>query len=156
RVAVAGYDRVRLSVLPVDEAPVRSAEPHRVLDEAIEDRLEIEGRAADELENLAGGRLLGQRLGEVAVADLQFFEGPDVLDGDYGLVREGLEEGDLPVAEGPHLGTADVDGADGTTVFADQRHAQDRAVTHEPRVGASLREFVALGLHIGDMHGLSV
>ena len=40
---------------------------------------------------------------EVAVAFLQFFEQPHVLDGDHGLVGEGFEQLDLRRGEGTHL-----------------------------------------------------
>ncbi len=60
----------------------------------------------------AGGRLLIQRLGDLAVArlklgvaPLQFLEQPGVLDGDDGLVRERLQQGDLAVGERPALRT---------------------------------------------------
>ena len=49
--------------LAVDEPLVRATEPHRALDEARQHRLEVEGRAADDLEDLAGGRLPCERLG---------------------------------------------------------------------------------------------
>ncbi len=81
--------------LAVDEPLVRAAEPHRALDEARQHRLEVEGRAADDLEDLAGRRLLLERLGEVVVARLELREEADVLDGDDGLVGEGLEQLDL-------------------------------------------------------------
>ena len=45
--------------------------------------------------NLTRRRLLLQRLGEIAVAFLQFLEQPHVLDGDHRLVGEGLEQRDL-------------------------------------------------------------
>ena len=45
----------------------------------------------DDAQDLAGRRLLLQRLGEFAVARLQLLEQPRVLDGDDGLVGEGLE-----------------------------------------------------------------
>ena len=52
-------------------------------------------RAADDPQDLAGGRLLLQRLGEVVVARLQLLEQPHVLDRDDRLVGEGLEQRDL-------------------------------------------------------------
>ena len=44
-------------------------------------------------------RLLLERLGQLAVPSLEFLEQSHVLDGDHGLVGEGLEQGDLPVRE---------------------------------------------------------
>ena len=53
------------------------------------------GERRDDPQDLAGGGLLLQRLGEVAVARLELREEPDVLDGDDGLIGEGLEQLDL-------------------------------------------------------------
>ena len=49
------------------------------------------------MEDLIRRRLLLQGFGEVAVARLELVEEADVLDGNDGLVGEGLEEGDLPL-----------------------------------------------------------
>ena len=66
------------------------AQPDRVLGQRLEDRLEIEGGPADHLEQLARRRLLLERHPQLAVASLQLGEQADVLDGDDGLVGEGL------------------------------------------------------------------
>ena len=50
----------------------------------------IAGRAADDLQHLGSRRLLLQRFGEVARALMQLVEQPRVLDGDDGLIGEGL------------------------------------------------------------------
>ena len=52
--------------------------------------IEIEGRAADDLEHLGGGGLLLQQFGEIVGALAQFVEQPGVLDGDNGLRGEVL------------------------------------------------------------------
>ena len=59
------------------------------------------GELGDDPQDLAGRRLLLEGLGEVAVARLELLEQADVLDGDDGLVGEGLEQGDLAVRERP-------------------------------------------------------
>ena len=51
------------------------------------------------LKNFTRRRLLLQRFGDFTIALLQFFEQPDVLDGDHGLVGEGLEVADLRLRE---------------------------------------------------------
>ena len=66
------------------------AESARVLDDRVEDRLLVGRRARDHAQDLAGRRLLLQRLGEVGVLGLQLGEQPRVLDGDGRLVGEGL------------------------------------------------------------------
>jgi hypothetical protein len=60
--------------------------------DSIQYRLNVGGGASDDPENLARGRLLLERFGEVAVAFLQFLKEPDVLDRDDGLVGKGLEQ----------------------------------------------------------------
>src|SRR5262249_23239658 len=53
-----------LTLEPPDSTVLRAAEPHRVFDQRLEDWLEIERRAADDLEDLARRRLLLLRLGQ--------------------------------------------------------------------------------------------
>ena len=79
----------------------RPADPYRALDDGVEDRLHVRLREP----------LITRRISAVAVcrssdsvssrvARLQLLEQPHVLDGDDGLVGEGLQERDLPVREG--------------------------------------------------------
>ena len=46
---------VNLAFPPENHRLVRATEPHRGLDERVKHRLQIKGRAADDLEDLAGG-----------------------------------------------------------------------------------------------------
>ena len=55
------------------------------LDNGIQHRLHVRRRAADDAEHLGCRRLMLQGLAQFGVALLQFFEQPDVLDGDNGL-----------------------------------------------------------------------
>src|SRR5262249_7384863 len=64
---------------------VRVAEAHCRLDQRIEHRFQIEGRATDDLEHVGGSRLLLQRLA-------QLIEQARVLDGNYGLGGEILHQ----------------------------------------------------------------
>ena len=79
---------------------VGTAEPGRQLDQRFEHDLQIERRAADDLEHVGSRRLLFQRFGEIVGALTQFVEQPRVLDGDDGLGGEVLHQLDLPVGEG--------------------------------------------------------
>ena len=88
----------------------------------IQHRLEIGGRAGDDPQHLAGGRLLLQRLGEIAVAILQLLEQARVLDGDDRLISECLQQGDLRVREGLHLLTANHDGANWRALAQQRGH----------------------------------
>ena len=56
----------------------------------VEDRLQIECRAADDLEDVRGGSLLLQRV-------LCFVEQPHILDRNHSLIGEGFEELNLRV-----------------------------------------------------------
>src|SRR5215467_9039399 len=63
-------------------------------------------------------------VGERAILLLEFGEQSHVLDGDDGLVGEGLEEGDLIVTK--RVGFAHADRADGTALF--EHRDEDRSV----------------------------
>ena len=87
-----------------------------LLEDRVEHRLDIRRRAADDAQDLAGGGLLLERGGQVAVARLELSEQAHVLDGDHGLVGEGLEQLDLGVGEQAGLGAAHRDRADHSSV----------------------------------------
>ena len=63
----------------------------------VQHRLNIRRRAGDDAQDFARRGLLLQRL-------FEFLEQPNVLDGNYGLVGEGLEKLDLCWGEGVYLG----------------------------------------------------
>ena len=71
------------------------------LRDRVEDRLGVGRRAGDRPQDLAGRRLLLERLGQLPVPRLELREQPHVLDRDHRLVGEGLEERDLLVGERP-------------------------------------------------------
>ena len=66
--------------------------PRGALDNGVEYRLHVRGRAADDAEHLGGRRLMLQRLAQFRVALLEFLEQAHVLDGDHGLIGEGFQE----------------------------------------------------------------
>ena len=68
RVSVARRHAIDIAVLPVHEALVGAAESHRALEQVFEDRLQVEGRAADDLEHVGRRSLLLQRFGELRPA----------------------------------------------------------------------------------------
>src|SRR5713101_7952319 len=103
-----GDEENRVAVAPEYPAKDRVTQSHRVSHDRVEDRLDVGRRLADDPQDLARRRLLlegladlGVRLSERPVLLLKLREQPDVLDGDNGLVGEGLEQGDLVVGEGP-------------------------------------------------------
>src|SRR5829696_8288938 len=86
-----------------DRRSVRLAKSSCRFDERIENRLEIESRAADDLEHVGRGSLLLQRLAQVVGALAQFVEQARVLDGDDRLIGEGGDQLDLPLGERANL-----------------------------------------------------
>ena len=89
----------------MDGCPIRLAQLCGKLNQRIEHRLQIEGRAADDFEHVGGGGLLLQQFA-------QLVEQPRVLDGDDGLAGEILDQLDLLVAERADFLAVDDDGAD--------------------------------------------
>src|SRR5207342_1838747 len=87
------FSRVSMGCFEVEGFALRSAYRHRVRlaqlggrpDEGIEHRLEVEGRAADDLEHVGGGGLLLERFA-------QLVEQARVLYGDDGLGGEVLHQ----------------------------------------------------------------
>ena len=71
------------------------AQARRSLDDRVEHRLQVDRRAADDAEHLAGRSLVFERLLQLALARLLLLEQPRVLDGDDGLVGERGGECDL-------------------------------------------------------------
>src|SRR5262249_49027508 len=65
--------------------------------------------ATDRTQHFTRGRLPGERPGQLCVAHLKLLEQPDVLDGDDGLVREGLEQLDFAFVIGLHMSSRDSD-----------------------------------------------
>src|SRR5262249_3927572 len=74
-------------------------DPCRALNDSIQDRLHVRGRAANDAKHLCRCRLMLQRLAQFRIALLDLLEQPHVLDSDAGLVGEGFEEGYLLIRE---------------------------------------------------------
>ena len=105
----------------MDRRHVGLAESGGRLNKCIQHRLQIEGRAADDLEHVGGGGLLLQRFSHVVGALAQLVEQSGVLDGDDGLGGEVGDQLDLLVGERPHLLAVDDKGTDQLVLLA-QRH----------------------------------
>src|SRR5262249_7646112 len=106
----------------------------RRFDQRVEHRLQIEGRAADDLEHVGGGGLLLQRFP-------QLVEQARILDGDDGLVRKVRNYFDLLVGERPDLLTVDDNGADEVVVL-EHGHANHCADAGE--IGCGNRQLMAI------------
>src|SRR6516164_11564969 len=58
--------RVGVANAPADDCPIRLAQPHRRFRQCIENDLQVERRAADDLEHIGSGGLLLERFAQVA------------------------------------------------------------------------------------------
>ncbi|HEX8809782.1 MAG TPA: hypothetical protein VF760_12395, partial [Xanthobacteraceae bacterium] len=100
-----GYGRQTITHKAEDGYVISAAEPPGALDQRVKHRLQIEGRAANDLEHVGRGGLLLKRLA-------QFAEQARVLNRDDSLIREMLDQLDLPVSERLDLLTIDHNRAD--------------------------------------------
>src|SRR5262245_55596615 len=97
RSLVEGNPSIGVAIPLKDDSPRRPAQPRRVLDQRVQHQLQIECRATDYLQHFGSRRLPLQGRGEVTVACLQLLEQADVLDGNDGLIGEGLQQLDMGV-----------------------------------------------------------
>jgi hypothetical protein len=136
-----------------DVRVVRATESGGVAGHGLKHRLQIGRRAGDDPQDLTRGRLLLERLGQLAVATLQLLKEPRVLDRDHRLVRERLEQLDLAVGERADLVAQNDDRPD-RFALAHQGRGQ-----HGPRVGRQLLargELMPHGPHVEEMVRLPV
>src|SRR6266478_101442 len=94
----------------------------------IEDRLHIRCRTADDVQHIGGCNLVFKRFLQLARLRLHLLEQPHVLDGDDGLVGEGLQQCDLLVREGFHRRPIHRKCPDGNTL-AQHRNAKHGAIS---------------------------
>ena len=91
---VGARERGELDLIALDPGQhprVRPQQADGAGHDRVEHRLDIRLRLADDAQDVAGGGLLVQRRGQLAVARLQLREQAHVLDRDDRLVGEGLE-----------------------------------------------------------------
>src|SRR5690242_4818072 len=100
------------AVKPIDRAEETAAQTGRTLGDRVEDRLKIRRRARNDAKDLRRRRLLFERFGQLTIALIEFFEEPHVLDGDYRLVGEGLQERNLTLRESSDNVASEVDRSD--------------------------------------------
>src|SRR5260370_36231768 len=119
RMAVARALAVDLACLLMDRSRVRFAETRCRLSKRIQNGLQIEGRAADDLEHIGGGGLLLQRFA-------QLVKQARVLDGDDGLIGEVCDQLDLLLGEWPNFSPIDCNAAD-RLILSEHRHGDQCA-----------------------------
>src|SRR5262249_7399905 len=93
--------------------------------------------------------------GERPILLLQLFEQPHVLDGDDGLVSEGLEEGDLSLREQLDLCARHGDGADGSAL-AQHRNPDPRAIPDDTRTLSRPFGYLRVLLHVEGLDDTTV
>ena len=90
---------VDLALAYCDRSGIGAAKPDGRFDYCVQHRLHIGGRAADDLEHVAGRGLVFERFFKIARAGLQFAEQPRILHRDDRLVGKGAHQFDLPLGE---------------------------------------------------------
>ena len=111
----AWLEDLALLVVLVNHPRIRVGKLGGPRDDRAEHRLQVEG-GADGLPHLAERRQCVDGLRQLMRPSLQLGEQPHVLDGDHGLIGEGLEEGDLVVGEPAGLDATHRHGPDGRAV----------------------------------------
>src|SRR6516164_6653315 len=92
---VRGKEVQKFAVPAIDDSKLGVADANSVLEHRVEYRLQIAGRAGNDLEHLGGRRLLLQRLSKFSRALLLRLEQPGILDRDQRLVTERFGLGDF-------------------------------------------------------------
>jgi len=90
---------VDLALAYRDPGDITAAKPRGCFDQCVQHRLNVGGRAAYDLEHIAGRGLVFERFFEVACAGLQFAEQSRILDRNDRLVGKGAHQFDLPLGE---------------------------------------------------------
>jgi len=130
------------AVHPLDDRIDGAAQPCGTLCDGIEHGLDVRRRTGDHPQDLARRRLLIERLGhlrmgrrERPVLLLQLREQPDVLDGDDGLVGEGLQQLQMCIGEPVDLPMGNGDGSN-HVVLPSYRHTHQTSRATRPNVRA--------------------
>jgi hypothetical protein len=116
--------------------------------------LKIEGRAADDLQHVAGRGLVLERFLQVAGALLQLAEQPRILHRDHRLRGEILQQRDLLLGERPNLPAVDHNVAEHPSVLQ-QRHQKVGAGASEIDQSEAIGVAALIGLggnEVGDVN----
>ena len=142
RKTMAGGQVIGFVLAKVDESAFGFAQPGRRLDQSVENRLQVERRAADDLENIGGGGLLLERL-------TQLLQQTRIFDRDHRLVGKRLHQLDLPGAERARFSTLQGEDADNGPL-PHQRHGQPRA--HADKVLQPRTVIFGVSHHVRNVH----
>src|SRR5262249_52318143 len=108
------FETHQFTIKAEERAKKSVAQLRGLVDDRLKDGLDVRRRARDHLEDRA-------RCRQITVARFQLLEQPHILNGDDGLVGEGLEQRDLVVAESTGFATGHRDGPD-RLILTKQRH----------------------------------
>src|SRR6516225_2412928 len=144
-----------VSLTKIQGAELDLADANRVRQHSLENRLQLAGRGTDDLQHFGRCRLLLEGFLEIARPGLHLVEQARVLDGDHGLVGEGLGQRDLLFGKRKNLGATENKRPD-NFLLTHQGHSENRSVAHPSRHLASDRELASFGLQIVDMNGLAI
>src|SRR5215472_7122579 len=111
------YRRIDFPVAASNQGHIGRAEPRRSLNKGGKHLLQIEGRAADDLQHITRRSLVLERFFKIAGALAQLAKKPRILHRNDSLRREVLQERDLLVGEGADLLTNSYDYAEQHIVF---------------------------------------
>ena len=135
---------------------INPTNPRGALDDGVEDRLHVRGRAADDAEHLGRRRLMLQGLAQFCVALLEFLEQPHVLDRDDRLIGEGFEKRDLLVGKRTNLRTTNRNSSNSIS-FAQERRNNDCTCASNFVNNLGLRKFrVNLSWKVVNMNCLAI
>ena len=142
--AVGCGKRIVLTLPAPQNSLFGPAKPRRSFDQSVEHGLQIESRAADDLEHVGGGGLLLQRLA-------QLIEQPHVLDGDDGLIGKCPQHRKLLVGQRSGHKPHDAEQAD-RLIAARHGHDRDCAVAAGQEVLAPGGKFRRGIRDVGNIH----
>ena len=144
-----------LAIEAQDEAELPVAELRGAPGERVEDGLDVGRRATDHAQDVAGRRLLLERLRDLGVGGcegavplVQLREQARVLEGNHALVGERREERDLPLGERPGLVGQDHDGAEGLAI---PQHRRRQSAPEARGPGGGADPVVQIGLDVRDV-----
>src|SRR5262249_12095515 len=141
---------VNLALSADDVSRIGAAQTRGRFAQRVEHRLQIKGRAADDLQHVAGRRLVFERFFEVVRAALQFIEEARILDGDHRLIGKRRDQSDLFVRKRVNLPAVDMYGTEESAVFA-QRDAKDRPRPHHLNDSPTPRIIDPFSGEVGDV-----
>ena len=145
-----------IAVVAKQCAKLCSTDARRVRQHSLEHRLQIAGRARDDLQHLGGRGLLLQRLAQIIRALAQLVEKPCILDGDDCLRGEVRNQLNLLVGERPHFLAVDGDRSNQLALF-EHRNAEKgagAASVHKTNEGWRTFEVGLLRPEVGDVNDL--